>query len=486
MAWYSTLTDPFARTYARLAVVATALSAALRTSPPRPGISSGRVATQPLAESDLAALATSPTVYGAITRRALSLANYPVVVYRGFSLAGGKLERLDPSRPWVAAFYRLLQRPDPTTRFSLAPLSWERLCAQIIADLIQIGSFIVLPTVGESGYISGLTRLHPGSCAIERLNGVDELVYVEGNERRRYPLDQVFIGALLSWQRNGRQAFGVGAGTPMRYLTRAEGVAIEQTANMIEQGGADLRIVGKGATGKNFMANKENREKALDAVIQAIKGPNGRRVIAVSDDIEINDGGLKPTDLRAPELHTAARQAALVATGTCAAWVGIDAGTYANAAMQFRVQADADEGICSVVEAGLLRPLAQHFARVAGGRDGAADEQITSRQDLSQHPGYAQLRTESIARVKSLVHDMGYTVDQAKEIEGFGDWASPEGEILSAGQPTDSSVPGPETGSTLDAPRDPVGANGDQHVSNPKANESRSVIRLSDRFGRVP
>lgn len=481
MAWYSTLTDPFVRTYVRLAVVGAALSSALRRAPPRPGISAGRVTSLPYAETDLGALAVSPTVYGAITRRALSFSNYPVRVYRGWGLST-RLEEVEASRPWVSAFFRVLQRPDPATRYSLAPKSWEWLCQQIIADLIQVGTFIVVPTLGESGYPIGLTRLHPGSCRIERSAMGDELVYSEGGTLARYPMDQVWKGDLVSWQRNGRSEFGTGAGTPLRQWTRAEAIATEQTANMIEQGGADLRIVGKGATGKNFMANKENRERTLEAVINAIKGPFGRRVIAVSDDIEINDGGLKPTDLRAPEFHVAARQAALVATGTVAAWLGIDGGTYANFVGQVRVQADSDEGIASVVEASFLRPLAQFCARVGGGRDGANDEQITARIDLSQHPGYSQLRTEAIARIKSLVHDCGYTVAEAKEIEGMGHWPKPTGEILSAGKPTDSSQPGPDQGSHLTGPRDPVGENGDQAVSNPNPGASRSIVRLSDRF----
>jgi hypothetical protein len=372
---------------------------------------------------------------------------------------------------WAAAFLRLLQTPDLASADELAPEPGEALIAQIWADLKMAGAFVVAPTLSDRGWVVGLTRLHPRCCTIERTpDGAEWLVYRNAGEHRRYPRRSVFIGRLLSWAADGRAEFGVGAGTPLAPLLRAERVALEQTANMIEQGGADIQLRGKGATGKNFMASKENREKAVSNAIEAIKGPNGRRVFALSDDVELVPDTMRPADLRAPEMLTAARGDELAATATVPAWVGREAGTYATAVVQLRVQACMDEGYAAVVEAYFLRPLARHFARTrgAGTMDARRYDQITARIDLSAHPGYAQLRTESYARMKVLVHDLGFTVEQAAAAEHL-DLEAPEGEILSAGQSTDPGTPGPEPGSHNNDPRNPVGDGGDQQVSNPPA-----------------
>lgn len=463
--WYASTVSSITRLYA-------AGAAALRAPLPRLGISMGRVAALPMAEADLSAMATSPTVYSALTRSALETIIHPIRVYRGYSVSGGDLEPIDPRERgalWVGALLRVLQTPDPASADELAPEPGEALIAQILADLKMAGAFVVAPVLSERGWVVGLTRLHPKCCSIERTAAGEEVVYRSGSDHRRYPRRSVFIGHLLSWAADGRAEFGVGAGTPLRPLLRAEAAALAQTANMIEQGGADLRIRGKGATGKSFMALKENREKAIATVTESIVSPNGRRVIAFSDDLELDDGGLKPTDLRAPELMAAARGHELAATGTVPAWVGHDAGTYATAVVQLRVQACMDEGYAAVIEAYFLRPLARHFAKTrgAGTMDARRADEITARIDLSAHPGYAQLRTESYARMKVLVHDLGFTVEQAAAAEHL-DLPAPRGEILSKGASTDPGTPGPELGSHNQGPRDPVGDNGDEKVSNPE------------------
>ena len=460
----------YTRTVARLQTWTRAVVsglAALRRGRPALGSLWGKVATLPNAEADLGAMATSPTVYAAVLRRAAEFATHPIVVYRGWTMAGGGL--VPVTAPWAEALYRLLATPDPESADEIAPEPGEGLIMQIVADLILAGVFVVAPTLGESGAIIGLTRLHPGCCSIERLDGREWLVYRSGADVRRYPRRSVFVGRLLSWQKSGAAEFGVGAGTPLAPLVKAERVALEQTAAKVEQGGADLVVKASNATGKNLLANPETRETILDSLTRAIKGPGGRRVFAHSSDLEISELGIKPSDLQAPELLKAASGGEMMATGTVPAWVGASAGTYANDVMQLRVQAGNDEGIQTVIEAFLLRPLARHFARRAGGMDARRYDQITARIDLSQHPGYAQLRTESYARAKTLVHDLGFTVEQALQAENL-DLPAPKGEILSAGKPA-PGVPGPAEGSHQDGPRDPVGDNGDAKASNPGPRE---------------
>lgn len=459
--------------------------AALRAPRPRPGITSGRVASLPLAELDLSALASSPTVYGAVTRRALEFINHPIVVYRGYSIGGGSLTPIDDDNcpPWVDYFLRLLQSPDPLSADEIAPEPGEALIAQIVADIILTGTFAIAPTLGEDKAPIGLARLHPGCCSIERTAGVEELVYRNGSDVRRYPRTSVFVGRMLSWAKDGRSEFGVGAGTPLRPVVRAEAVALEQTANMIEQGGADLIVTGSGATGKNFMAVPENRAAALKTVMEMIKGPLGRRAMVMSNDIEVKTADIKPADLKAPEFMNAARAAELVATGTVPAWVGADSSTFSTAVIQLRVQAGNDEGIASLIEAFFFRPLARYCAKTKGRgtMDAKRTDKITARIDMSQHQGYAQFRTEAYARARVLVHDLGFTVEQACRAEHL-DLPKPLGTILSKGLPSaDQAAPGPEQGSHLPGPRDPVGDNGDGAIDKPKSG-ARGHLTLVEFF----
>lgn len=457
----------YTRTVARLQTWTRAVVsglAALRRGRPTLGSLWGKVATLPNAEADLGAMATSPTVYAAVLRRAAEFATHPIVVYRGWTMAGGGL--VPVTAPWAEALYRLLATPDPESADEIAPEPGEGLIMQIVADLILAGVFVVAPTLGESGAIIGLTRLHPGCCSIERLDGREWLVYRSGADVRRYERRSVFVGRLLSWQKSGAAEFGVGAGTPLAPLVKAERVALEQTAAKVEQGGADLVVKASNATGKNLLANPETRETILDSLTRAIKGPGGRRVFAHSADLELSELGVKPSDLQAPELLLAARGAELMATGTVPAWVGAEAGTYATAVIQLRVQAGNDEAIATVIEAFLLRPLARHFARRAGGMDARRYDQITARVDLSQHPGYTQLLTDRIAQGRALIEGWGFTAVQAAEILHL-DWPAPLGQPKVAAP----AAPGPDTGSHLSGPRDPVGDNGDAKVSNPGPRE---------------
>ena len=149
---------------------------ASRLTPPKPGITAGRVASSPLAEQDLAAMGSSPTVYAAVTRRAYSFGCYPKRVTLGLPRPGAPAKELGTETPWVAALYRLLETPDPSDTEALAPVPGEYLQAQAFADLMLIGVAWIIPTVTEKGDIVGLTRFHPRMVTIIRRDGED---YVE-------------------------------------------------------------------------------------------------------------------------------------------------------------------------------------------------------------------------------------------------------------------------------------------------------------------
>lgn len=438
---------------------------ATRSPPNRPGITSGK-ATLPRAEEDLHALATSPTVFAGITRLALGMTVYPIRCYRGFSMGGRRAEPLDPELvPWVAKFLRLLQHPDPASADQLFPEAGETLIAQIVADLRLTGNFFVAPWLSMDGDIVGLRRLHPQCCSIDTAK--DLIIYRNGSEVREYPRRSVAHGHLLSWQRNGQGEMGTGAGTSLAPLVDAEATALRQTAAMVRQGGADLVVQGKGAAGMTFMRNPENRQKTVRDLTTAITAENGRRIMALSDELELKDSGLKPADLQAPAMLGAARGNQLVAIGVVPVAVGMESGTYATAVQQYRSQAEQDEGLASVIESALLRPLARHFARRQGGHWALRLDEVTARIDLSSHPGYAYLRTDAIGRMEKLQR-MGWTAKQAGEIEGM-DLPAPEGTsmmdmLLTSSNAADPNAdpnaapgtPGPVPGSHKD-PRRPVG-----------------------------
>lgn len=466
----------FARAYASVrgwairAVAAT--SAVFRSSPKLAGgVSSGRVAAMPDADASLSAIAKAPTVYAAMTVAAFSAVTYPIVVMQGHPMSGRRATQLDPNTvPWVGRLLRLLQSPGTETGLFEEP--GEALLAQIWADLRMTGAFVVAPTLSPDGEIVGLTRLHPKLCAIERRDGVDYLVYSSGRERRSYPRRDVSIGRLLSWEPDGRAEFGTGAGESLRPLVSAEATALEQTAYSVRQGGADVRIMPKTDAAAAFLSVEDNRKKVVESVTKAIEGGGGRRVYAIGGAFDVQDSGLKPADLRAPELMQQAPRAQLAACGVVPAMVGSDGGTYANGVLQFRAQAISDEAMAGVIEAHLLRPLARHFAKRAGGRIALRADEITARLDLSQHPGYAYLRTEAVSRMKSWV-DMGWSAKQAAEIEGM-DVPAPLGPPLKVSMTT--PAPGPDVGSHQNDPRAPVGDVGAVQDGAPRM--------LSDLFGR--
>ena len=423
---------------------------ALRGAPPRAGITGGRVASLVNAQEDLQAISESPVVYAAMLRRALTFATYPIRVYQGYSIGGRKATVLDPERvPWVGSLLRLLQCPDPDDQDGVFPANpGESLLAQIVADLILTGNAWVAIRTSPSGAIVGLYRLHPRCVTLERFITGDEWVYRPGSVLpTRYPRRTVAHLKLLSWQASAAGELGTGAGAALRQVIDAETTALNQTANMIRQGGADVKVTGTSALGKAFLANEKNRKEVAKEVSEAMKGPEGRRVFVLGGDLDVNDSGLKPADLKAPEMMVASRGMELAAIGTVPVALGSDAGTYATAVQQYRTQAELDEQIAAVIEACLLRPLARHFARMAGGRAAVRADEYTARFDLSSHPGYAFLRSEQVNRMVALVN-MGWAPHQAAEAEGL-DMPEPEGEPKTVAPTT------PPSG----GPRSPLGDN---------------------------
>lgn len=421
-------------------------------TPSKPGVSGGRVASSPTAELDLRALASSPTVFAAVTRLALGLTVYPIRCYSGYTIGGDQLAALDPEIPWVSAFLRLLHTPDPADTLELCPEPGEAMLAQIIADLRLTGDAFVVPTIGAAGSVIGLTRLHPQLVSLLRQADGDWWVYRPGNgPMEYYRRRSVFHIHLLSWEKSGQGELGTGAGASLRPLVDAEELALQQTASMVRQGGADVIVTSKTAAGANFLTVKENRDKVVENMTEAIKGAGGRRIFVVPGDLEIKDSGLKPADLRSPELLKEARMAELVAVGVVPVAVGADSGTYATAVQQYRVQAEQDQIIVAVLEAHFLRPLARHFCRQAQGRWAQKWDQVTARIDIATHPGYAYVRTDALTRMQMLVA-MGWSPMQAAHAENL-DLPEPMG----TPGPAPARPPGPVPGEIKD-PRKPVGA----------------------------
>jgi len=437
----------------RRAVAATSAAFSSMLRAPGGGLSWGRVASSPRAEEQLRAIETSPTVFAAMNRTSLAFTTFPIKVYRGFSVGGDKtLDPLPGTVPWVAAFLRLLQTPDVESADELCPEPGEALIAQVVADLRMAGVFYVLPTLTASGDVIGLKRLHPKSCTIERVSGREVVVYrPPDGGAHTYPRRSVFVGHLISWSASGQGSIGVGAGASLTHVVAAEAEALRKTAEVVRQGGADIRIVAENAAGAAFMADKKNRDKVVAEVTTAISGEDGRRVFATGGNIRVEDAGLKPSDIQAPELMDRAPKAEMVAIGTVPAALGMDASNYANGVLQWRAQADIDEGTASVLEAYLLRPLARRFARQAGGRAATWIDEITARHDLSMHIGYTYVRAETWGVVHQMMQ-AGYTNEQAVAMCGI-DAPKPEGEVLLGAA---KGTPGPEQGSVKDAPRRPV------------------------------
>ena len=476
--WYSRLFGTVRGTWTRS--VAYGL-AALRRSPPRGGVSSGRVASPINAERDLSAIESSPAVFAGVTRLALSFTTFPVRVYMGFSVGGDKsLTPISSDVPWVAAFLRLLQTPDHTNADDLAPEPGDGLFAQIVADLGVAGIFFVAPTVTDAGDVIGLRRLHPKLCTFERAQGQEWVVYRTPTDTMWYPRRSVFVGRLPGWAADGRGELGSGAGAALHDLNTAEATALRQTALITRQGGADLRIVAADAAGAALLRDKPSREKLVREATEALEGENGRRVYALGGNVRIEDAGLKPADLQAEALLQYAPNVQLMALGVVPAAVGRDASNYANGVLQWRAQADMDEGRAQVIEAYFLRPLARRFCRRFGGRMAQRLDEITARHDLSSHIGYAYVRTDAYTRAIMLVESLGYTVEQAVAAEQL-DLPKPLGTPRASTQP---GTPGPATGSSKPEPRRPVGDGGDPAPPRSFEPIEPAPLGLSSLFGR--
>jgi len=450
----------------------------LKRVPPKAGVSSRRIARPLDAERELSALARSPTVFGATTWRALSLASYALQVCRGFGI-GGKVEVLDPEVvPWAGALLRLLQLPDPQDLTSLFPAHpGESMIAQVVGDLVNGGNAYVAPTVDGKGDIIGLTRLHPAHMSLERRAGEEVWVYkVPGAKALVYPRRTISHIHLLSWQASGQGEIGTGAGAPLKHLVDAEAEALRQTANVVRQGGVDIHVTGKSEAATAMLETKERREEVAEQVSTALRGGSDgdRRVMVSSGDFDIQDAGLKPADIRAPETLKAARAAELVALGTAPVMVGENSGSFSAAIQQMRVQLVNDLALVYAIEVALFRPLARHFASRAGGRWAARPDEVTCRLDLSDHPGQAYLRSEAVNRMEKWIR-YGWLNTQAATIEGL-EVPKPEGtvQLSSGGLPGAAGLPRP-AGDVSEGGKKPAGPDEDEADEKPAP---RKVIDL--------
>lgn len=420
---FSLVPPPAGLWYRSVAAVTRVVNATLASMgvssapPPRAGASYTVIARKPMAEGDLRALAKSPGVFAAVNARSGSFATFPIRVYEGYGMGDVRSTPLDPDAyPFVASFLRVLETPDPSDVGVLFPAEpGEGLISQLVADLLICGVAFIIPTASPDGRsILGLTRAHPGSMTLAaggrsweyRAPNAPVVVYARGS---------VACIRLPSWESNGRGELGTGAGDCLRPIIEAETTAIAQTAQVIEQGGADVVVSGKTDQGRALMGNAAARNRIRDEVAEALKGRGGSRVIAIGGDVEVTPTGLTPADMKAPELQASALTSELMALGCMPITVGGGATTYASGALQVRMQYATDEKLAALFEAFFLRPLVQQFARAARHpRPGM----ITARFDLSQHEGAAYLRSEAIDRMAKLV-DLGWSAAQAASIEGL-------------------------------------------------------------------
>lgn len=429
-----------------------------KVAPPAPGVSLGRVARKTTAQADLSQITLSPAVYAAVQRRAIGFGNYPVKVFEGT----GNGQAVDPERvPWAASLLRLLATPDPADLGALFPVTpGEGMVAQLVADLLLTGVAYVIPTrTGDA--VTGLTRAHPQSMTLT--DGGETWEYrPNAGGMLRYPRRTVCCLRLVSWAANGAGQLGTGAGEVLAPYVDAERRAMEQTRDRISQGGVDILVTGKTPVGVQFMSNPANREQVVNNLVAQLTRSDGQRVIGLGGDLDLKDAGFTPADIQAPELTAAAREAELMALGTTAVAVGLSSGAYADAVMQYRVQAELDEGIAAIFEAYMLRPLAQAFAKRGGH---PRPETVTARIDLSSHPGWAYVRDGAIARMERLV-GLGWSPEQAATIENM-ELPPPKG--------TPATVASPST-APVKEPAQPPGS--------PKAT-SREVTTEGDRRGPV-
>lgn len=386
-----------------------------RVAPSRPGASYYTVASARRAEADLQQIAQSPAVYAAIQRRGETFANAPVRVYEGYGMGDVKSEPLDPDKhAFVAAFLRLLEKPNPADLDVLFPsVPGELMIAQLVADALLTGTAYLIPTRGTGDQIVGLTRAHPQTMAL--IDGGLRWRHTINGRAVDYDRGSVCCMRLVSWQSDGRGELGTGAGGVLEAIVRAEVTAMSQTATIIEHGGANVVVTGSTPVGVAMMSNAANRNAVAREVGEALKAKDGTNVVALGGEIQVDPIGLTPADIAAPALQVAAKAAELMTLGCVPVAAGAEASTYASAVLQYRVQSAIDEGLATVFEGHLFRPLIQQFARRAGYPGWM---RLTARFDLSQHPGATFLRTEALARMEAW-RRLGYSTDQAASNEGM-------------------------------------------------------------------
>ena len=405
------------------------------------------------AANQLGLMAESPGIYAALLRRCVGMQVYPLCVHR--AMPGGRTrEEIDPAQEvWAADLLRLLQRPDPADVDAVFPaLPGELLLAQLMADLIMAGTAYVRFQTGTGGAIVGLARLHPAVTSILYVNGARRIWYrPTAAQAQTFDGREVCVLRWISAAADARAELGIGAGECLEAISAAEVGALERTRTAIEQGGVDIAVEATDPATAALLMDPDQR-LALANDLTAALGKEGQRVLIPSGGYKLNDLGLKPADLRAPETLTAARQAQLMAIGVVPVMVGADSTSYATAAAQLRVQYSWDLELAAWMEAFLLRPLAQAFARNGGGRAALSASMVTCAWDLSSHPGALAARTEAIARAVQLV-DLGWTAAQAAEAEGL-DLPPPEGQPrpkVPAMTPPASSSPAQGGGNPADA-----------------------------------
>lgn len=424
-----------------LTYVRALLPSVARQPPKPPGISVGRVTSNRRASAELEHLGTSPTVHAAVHRRALSIARFPLRVYRGLDpMTAEPVDLKRGGAGWARSLLRLLDRPDPEDIDALFPANpgiivW----AQVIADLVLTGDAYVVPT-GSGMSVAGLSRQHPAGAVLERTSAGEFWRF--GGDRRLYPRRSIAHIRLLSAAAGGAGELGIGAAAALRSLLSAEQTALEQTAEKIAQGGVDIIVTGKTAQTQAFLKNKANRDQIVAQVTESLGGGGmGRRVYVLSGELEIKDAGFRPVDLQAPELLESTEKKVLQALGVVPIALGAEASTFATAVQQYRAQADMDAALAALLEAGLFRPLARQFALAAGGQWAGRADEVTCRYDLSTHPGNIYARSESINRASKLI-DMGWSGEQVAAAEGL-DLPPPEGTPKPGSQPAAPGAPQP-------------------------------------------
>lgn len=443
------------------------------TKPPSsPGASFAVVARKASAQDDLSAIARSPAVYAAVNRRAQSFATFPIRVYEGYGIGDIRTEPLDPDKvEWVASFLRTLELPAPGDLGQLFPtMPGEGLIGQLVADLLTVGNAYVIPTASPDGKrVVSLMRAHPLEMQLEAGGRRWRRQVQGGGPVEFYDRNAISHIRLVSWEAGGMGAMGTGAGSPLGQIIRGEAMALEKSADVIAQGGADLVVTGKTPEGIAYMRNAASRQKTVQDIGVALEARDGQRVIGIAGDVELTPIGLTPADIKAPEFLAAAKNAELMTLGVVPIAVGSEASTYAGGVIQMRVQLDNDEGIAALFEAYFLRPLAQSFARTVGKDPNPS--RFTARFDLSQHPGAAAVRSEALARM-SLWIGMGWTPEQAAGIEGL-DVPKPLGAPPSKPPPSPTAAPSTLTPAMGEgAPKAPVGEAASRAADSPSRAEA--------------